>query len=52
MKKEGRIQRNKQDEEKIPPGTLMSVCCECCVGSGLWEELITRLEESYGLCVM
>jgi hypothetical protein len=26
----------------------MSVCCECCVlsGRGLWDELITRPEES------
>jgi len=30
----------------------MSVCCECCVLSdrGLRDELITRPEESYGLC--
>ena len=29
----------------------MSVCCECCVSSrkGLWNELITRPEESYRL---
>jgi hypothetical protein len=27
----------------------MSLCCECCVlsGKGLWDELITRPEESY-----
>jgi hypothetical protein len=33
----------------------MSVCCECCVLSdrGLWDELITRPEESYRLwCVV
>jgi hypothetical protein len=32
----------------------MSVCCECCVlsGRGLYDELITRPEESYRLwCV-
>ena len=30
----------------------MFVCCECCVLSciGLCDELITRPEESYGLC--
>jgi len=29
----------------------MSVCCECCVlsGRGLYDELITRPEESYRL---
>jgi hypothetical protein len=33
----------------------MFVCCECCVlsGRGLWDELITRPEESYRLwCVV
>jgi len=33
----------------------MSVCCECCVlsGRGLFDELITRAEESYRLwCVV
>ena len=32
----------------IPPGTGMSVCCECCVvsGGGLCDGLITRPEES------
>ena len=33
----------------------MSVCCECCVlsGRGLYDELITRTEESYRLwCVV
>ena len=33
----------------------MSVCCECCVlsGRGLYDELITRPEESYRLwCVI
>jgi len=40
---------------QIPPGTWMSVCCECCVlsGRGLCDELITRPEESYRLwCVV
>ena len=40
---------------RIPPGTWMSVCCECRVmsGRGLCDELITRLEESYRLwCVV
>ena len=40
---------------RIPPGTWMSVCCECCVlsGRGLCDELITRPEESYRLwCVV
>ena len=34
---------------RIPPGTWMSVCCECCVlsGRGLCNALITRPEESY-----
>jgi hypothetical protein len=34
---------------RIPPGTWMSLCCECCVmsGRGLCDELITRPEESY-----
>ena len=39
---------------RIPPGTWTSVCCECCVLSGrrLWDELITRPEDSYRLlCV-
>ena len=33
---------------RIPPGTWMSVCYECCVmsGRGLFDELITRPEES------
>jgi hypothetical protein len=37
---------------RIPPGTWMFVCCECCVslGRGLCDELITRPEESYRLC--
>jgi hypothetical protein len=33
----------------------MSVCCECCVlsGRGLWDDQITRPEESYRLwCVV
>jgi len=36
---------------RISPGTLMSVCCECCVlsGRGVCDELITRPEESYQL---
>ena len=36
-------------------GACPSVCCECCVlsGRGLWDELITRPEESYRLwCVV
>ena len=40
---------------RIPPGAWMSVCCECCVlsGRGLFDELITRPEESYWLwCVV
>ena len=40
---------------RIPPGTWMSVCFECCVlsGRGLCDELITRPEESYRLwCVV
>jgi len=40
---------------RILPEARMSVCCECCVlsGRGLWEELITRPEESYRLwCVV
>ena len=39
---------------RIPPGAWRSVCCECCVftGIGLCDELITRPEESYRLwCV-
>ena len=36
---------------RIPPGAWMSVSCECCVLSdtGLYDALITRPEESYGL---
>jgi len=36
---------------RIPPGAWMSVCCKCCLlsGRGLWDELITRPEESYRL---
>ena len=40
---------------RIPPGSWMSVCCECCVlsGRGLYDELITRPKESYRLwCVV
>jgi hypothetical protein len=40
---------------RIPPGTWLFVCCECCVlsGRGLCEELITRPEESYRMwCVV
>ena len=40
---------------RILPRTWMFVCCECCVLSrrGLWDELITRPEESYRLwCVV
>ena len=34
---------------RIPPDAWMFVCCECCVlsGRGLYDELITRPEESY-----
>jgi hypothetical protein len=34
---------------RIPPGVWMSVSCECCVlsGRGLFDELITRPEESH-----
>ena len=37
---------------RIPPGAWMFVCCEYCVLSvrGLYDELITRPEESYRLC--
>jgi hypothetical protein len=38
-----------------PAGAWMSVCCECCVasGRGLYDEMITRPEESYRLwCVV
>ena len=37
---------------RIPPGSWIFVCCECCVlsGRGLCDELITRPEESYRLC--
>jgi hypothetical protein len=37
---------------RIPPETLMSVSCKWCVLSGraLYDELITRPEESYRLC--
>jgi len=36
---------------RIPPGTWMFVCCDCCVlsGRGLCKGLITRTEESYRL---
>jgi hypothetical protein len=27
------------------------VSCVCCIGSGLYDELISRSEESYRLCV-
>jgi hypothetical protein len=40
---------------RIPPGACMSVCYECCVLSdrGLYDQLITRPEESYRLwCVV
>ena len=30
---------------------ICCVCCVCCVGSGLCDELITRSEESYRVCV-
>jgi hypothetical protein len=33
---------------RIPPVTWMTICCECCVlsGIGLCDEQITRPEES------
>jgi hypothetical protein len=35
---------------RIPSGVWMFFCCECCLLLGcLCDELITRLEESYGL---
>src|SRR5215469_14965886 len=40
---------------RIPPGTWMFVCCECCVLSdrGLCDGLITRPDESYRVsCVV
>ena len=40
---------------RIPPGTWMFVCCECCLlsGRGLCDEPIPRPEESYRLwCVV
>jgi len=40
---------------RISPGEWMSVCCECCVlsGRGLWDQLITRPEETCRLwCVV
>ena len=40
---------------RIPPGSWMSVCCECCVlsGRGLCVGLIARSKESYRLwCVI
>ena len=40
---------------RIPPGTWMFICCECCVLSGrsLCDEMITRPEEFYRLwCVV
>jgi len=38
---------------RIPPGAWLSVSCECCMlsGRGLCDELITRPEESYWVCV-
>jgi len=30
---------------------LLCVCVVCCVGTGLSDELITRSEESYLMCV-
>ena len=35
------------------PAGSMDECCECCVfsGGGLCDGLITRLEESYRVCV-
>ena len=36
---------------RIPPGSWMFVCCECCVlsGRGLCDGLIIHAEESYRL---
>jgi hypothetical protein len=36
---------------RIPPGAWMFFCCVCCAltGRGLWDEIITRPEESYRL---
>jgi hypothetical protein len=36
---------------RIPPGSWMSVSCDCCVlpGRGLCDGLITRPEESHGV---
>jgi hypothetical protein len=36
---------------RIPPGSWMSVSCDCCVlsGRGLCDGLIARPEESYGV---
>ena len=36
---------------RIPLSAWMFVCCVCCVGSGHCDELITRSEESYRMCV-
>ena len=38
--------------DRIPPGAWIFVCCECRVlsGRGLYDELITRPEESCRLC--
>jgi hypothetical protein len=38
---------------RIPPGTWLFECCECCVLSSLCDELISRLEGCYRLwCVV
>jgi hypothetical protein len=39
---------------RIPQGAWISVCCESCVllRTGFCDELITRPDESYGLCVV
>ena len=40
---------------RIPPRSSMFVCCECCLlsGIGLYDELITRPEDSYRLwCIV
>ena len=40
-----------ESRSRIPLKPLMLVFCVCCVGSGLCEELITRSEETYRVCV-
>ena len=37
---------------RVPPEAWIFVCCECRAlsGRGLWDELVTRPEESYRMC--